>query len=368
MGTGQPGWRWCSRCQGMFFSGNNTSGRCPANTAGHDPSGSGGYSIDLEQSDASGQHNWRWCRKCQGLFFNGHASGGRCPTGQAHDPGASGDYILHDSSSGLSGQNQWRWCRKCEGMFFAGGGTTGVCPAGSSHDGRDSGDYLLQFEGQGPGINPDPVLAAIRVHAGILVRSYVPCDTGDAKFAHIAKDYKGGGTTCGFLCHWLMWRLGCNDAKIVNRAEPGFKYVDGQNISRIFNLGREPFVKVIGTSLMQQGLEPELGDIVFIKQHPDGPQDTEHVFVFLEKTSRNGTTLWQTGEAGQTNTKGQQCARLKERQLKLGSQRDAKVTGNNPQRNVFGWISLAKLGYNALPPVPPMPFDPLLIGGFGGGR
>jgi hypothetical protein len=75
---------------------------------------------------------------------------------------------------------------------------------------------------------------------------------------------------------------------------------------------------------------------------------------------RNGST-WKTA-AGQKKAKGQQCARLKERQLKLGSQRDAKVTGNSPERNVFGWISLAKLNYNARPPLPPMLFDPLLIG------
>src|SRR5262245_39132061 len=79
-------------------------------------------------------------------------------------------------------------------------------------------------------------------------------------------------------------------------------------------------------------------------------------------SQRSGSTFWQTAEAGQKNAKGQQCARLKERQIKLGSQRDAKVTGNSPERNVFGWISPAKFSYNARPPVPPMLFDPLLIG------
>ena len=361
MEFGQSGWRWCSKCQGLFFAGNSTNGRCPADARGHDPSGSGAYLIDLEQSDTPGQDNWRWCGKCQSLFFNGHTSRGRCPAGQAHDASTSGNYILHDRSSGLDGQNQWRWCRKCEGLFFNGGGTLGVCPAGSSHDSRDSGDYLLHFEEQGQAIDTDPVLAGIRTHAGILVRAYVPCDTGDAKFAQIAQDYTGGGTTCGFLCHWLMWRLGCNDAKIVNRREPGFTYVDGQNISRIFNLGREPFIKVIGTNLMQQGLEPALGDIVFIKEHPNGPQNTEHVFVFLEKEVRDGKIFWKTGETGQKNSRGQECGRLKERELKLGSQRDGRVTGNAPERNVFGWISLAKLRYNAMPPIPPVLVDPLLV-------
>jgi hypothetical protein len=358
MKFGQPGWRWCSSCQGLFFAANNTMGRCPANVAGHDPMGSGAYVIDLGQSEVDGQQHWRWCRKCQGLFFAGHGSGGICPADhQPHDASDSGDYILHDSSM-IAGQHGWRWCAKCEGLFFAGSGTFGVCPKGSAHDPTGSGDYALQFEELGEAIGIDPVMGPIRQHAELLVRSYLPCDTGDAKFSHIAKDYTGGGTTCGFLCHWLMWRLGCNNNKIINRQESGFKYVDGQNISRIFNSGKPPFVKVIGTNLMQQGLQPELGDIVFIKQHPNGPQKTEHVFVFLEKAVSSGKILWATGEAGQKNSSGQECARLKQRELKLGSKRDATVTGNSPERNVFGWLSLAKLSYNATPPVL---VDPLLV-------
>ena len=66
----------------------------------------------------SGQSNWRWCRKCQGLFFFGHSTNGACPQGLSHDVVGSGNYVL--SVDAGSGQPNWRWCSACEGLFFAG--------------------------------------------------------------------------------------------------------------------------------------------------------------------------------------------------------------------------------------------------------
>ena len=39
------------------------------------------------------QNNWRYCNKCQGLFFAG-VNMGVCPTGDSHDLTGSGDYAL----------------------------------------------------------------------------------------------------------------------------------------------------------------------------------------------------------------------------------------------------------------------------------
>jgi hypothetical protein len=44
----------------------------------------------------SQQHNWRFCRKCQGLFFAGHSKG-VCPAGGSHDDAGSGDYVLNQN-------------------------------------------------------------------------------------------------------------------------------------------------------------------------------------------------------------------------------------------------------------------------------
>ena len=39
------------------------------------------------------QHNWRWCRKCQGLFF-AEMGRGVCPAGGGHDPTGSANYSI----------------------------------------------------------------------------------------------------------------------------------------------------------------------------------------------------------------------------------------------------------------------------------
>jgi hypothetical protein len=71
-------------------------GTCPAGGS-HDASASGDYTLTNNIPAAPGQHNWRYCRKCQGLYFAGH-NAGACPAGGSHDPSASGDYALSELS------------------------------------------------------------------------------------------------------------------------------------------------------------------------------------------------------------------------------------------------------------------------------
>jgi len=149
MNLGQSGWRWCLKCEGMFFAANPTKGRCPADGREHDGGQSGAYLLHLEESPAPGQDNWRWCRKCEGLFFGGHTSKGRCPADNTlHDAAASGNYTLHLTPPASIGQKDWRWCHKCEGLFFGRNVLAGVCPAGGAHENRGSGEYRLRFAGQ----------------------------------------------------------------------------------------------------------------------------------------------------------------------------------------------------------------------------
>jgi hypothetical protein len=150
-------WRWCARCQGMWYSGNDTHGSCPAGDifdGGHHSDGSGDYNLKADYDGGAGQTPWRWCGKCQGLFF-GDGGGGRCPAGgpvPGHLPfserlGAiSGIYRIETSTDndGPGAQRNWRFCFKCTGLFFAGNSTFGRCPAGATHDPARSGDYLLR--------------------------------------------------------------------------------------------------------------------------------------------------------------------------------------------------------------------------------
>lgn len=140
--TTQDGWRWCKKCQGMFFS-INSAGVCPKG-GGHDGSGSGHYTLEHNNSNASGQDNWRWCNKCQGLFFGGNATSGDCPASEHHNAKGSGNYTLKHNDANASGQPDWRWCHKCQGLFFA-GNKPGQCPAGGQHSTDGSGQYKVDL-------------------------------------------------------------------------------------------------------------------------------------------------------------------------------------------------------------------------------
>jgi hypothetical protein len=142
--VGQDNWRWCHKCQGLFFAGFPGS-HCPAGGA-HDSSPSSNYLLPFNNAKYPGQQDWRYCHKCQGLFFNGRATKGKCPAGGAHDGAGSFDYsLLQDKPMG-PGQHGWHWCQKCEGLYFS-GNPGSACSAGGAHDGSSSGDYALLSAG-----------------------------------------------------------------------------------------------------------------------------------------------------------------------------------------------------------------------------
>jgi acetyl-CoA carboxylase beta subunit len=104
------------------------------------------------------QRNWRWCSKCQGLWYSTHPSGsqGVCPAGGTHIKAGSGDYALFGDSDGnfsttVMAQRNWRWCNKCQGLWYsaASQNTNGVCPAGGTHTKSGSADYALMGDSDG---------------------------------------------------------------------------------------------------------------------------------------------------------------------------------------------------------------------------
>ena len=140
----QEGWRWCRKCQGMWFGLDPAASCCPAGDQ-HTYEGSGLYQLPMNYRASSGQPGWRWCRKCQGLFFGGdYMSLGVCPEGGQHDGTASADYTMIYSTPGNAGwtQDNWRWCHRCQGMHYAIGG---VCSAGGAHDSSQSASYVMSM-------------------------------------------------------------------------------------------------------------------------------------------------------------------------------------------------------------------------------
>jgi len=71
-----------------------THPKCPAGGA-HANVGSGNYHLAHSLAPTAGwQSNWRWCNKCQGLFF-GSLPDSVCPAGGAHNSVGSADYSLY---------------------------------------------------------------------------------------------------------------------------------------------------------------------------------------------------------------------------------------------------------------------------------
>jgi len=200
----------------------------------------------------------------------------------------------------------------------------------------------------------------VRQNARDLLNSVLPYKDGEPNYNVVCKDYGGSGTTCGFLCHWLLWRLGVSELNVVdpkafnghsktiiNRSESGFTYTHGENISRLRN--NKFFVTAIGTNAWQTRNGPDTGDIIYIHEEPNGPQNTEHVFVFIEEKKGK----WITGESGQEYGKWGKIR--DDRQFMPG--RTAKVTGNNPFRSIIGWLPLDQLDYKS----PPQPLSRKIV-------
>jgi hypothetical protein len=141
--AGQNNWRWCSKCQALFWAG---WAICPAGDV-HDHNDSGVYILNNTGS-GDGQVQWKWCNKCQQITYAGSASPGFCAAGGNHDHRGSGDYRIASSGGGQSG---WKWCRKCQALTYGGSARPGACPAGGDHNHNSSGDYTVPSAAGSPG-------------------------------------------------------------------------------------------------------------------------------------------------------------------------------------------------------------------------
>jgi hypothetical protein len=133
----QADWRFCQKCQSMFFDGYPAKGVCPA---GGDHSAAGYNFVLPHDVSGLGQADWRFCQKCQSLFFDGYPTKGVCPAGGAHNAAGYNFVLAHDDTGWARlrkarqpAQTDWRFCQKCQSMFFDGYPAKGVCPAGGGH-------------------------------------------------------------------------------------------------------------------------------------------------------------------------------------------------------------------------------------------
>lgn len=138
---GQGEWRHCNKCHEVTFTGNSSPRPC-ADGGSHETSGSTNYRLNLDNDLFAGQDGWKWCNKCQALFY---ASFGPhpCPGGGNHDSTGSGSYRVGTADLGFPGQDQWKSCKKCQCLTYGADSTPGPCAGGGSHDFSSSFNYKL---------------------------------------------------------------------------------------------------------------------------------------------------------------------------------------------------------------------------------
>jgi hypothetical protein len=129
----QPDWRFCKKCDALFFNGAPDKGHCAA-SGSHLAQGFR-FSVHFDSNQQGSQlrqYAWRYCEKCFVLFFDGSPFKGRCAAGGGH--AAQGlMFGLDFQPAAAKHQSDWRFCNKCNGLFFNGSPMKGACPAGGGH-------------------------------------------------------------------------------------------------------------------------------------------------------------------------------------------------------------------------------------------
>jgi hypothetical protein len=124
----QANWRFCHKCNMMFFDGFPQKGVCPAG-GGHEAAG---FNFVLpHDTPESGQKDWRFCHRCEAMFFDGSPQKGFCSAGGGHEAAGFNFVLPHDNMPETpTAQAAWRFCEKCHAMFFDGFPDKGRCPVG----------------------------------------------------------------------------------------------------------------------------------------------------------------------------------------------------------------------------------------------
>ena len=218
----------------------------------------------------------------------------------------------------------------------------------------------------------------LRDSAVALMKGNVPAgfdvssDPGQSKFQDITnlsiQQLKGKDlfiSTCGFLPHWMLYRLGCRQTEIVNRDVPdaGLKYEAEANLGKL-RLGAKKLGAWVPYSV---NAKPKRGDIVLIQNDAavngdpilkqsagtnvgTTPADytSQHVFVFIEETDTSTATekkfVWESADAGQGGV-GTQSAKFVFRERKG---RKLGIPGGLT-RDINGWVDISKLKFTAAP-------------------
>ena len=132
--SGQPDWRFCGKCHGLFWApnGDASGSACPHDGSTHQPVG---WTFVLPNdhqgaTPTTGQPDWRFCGKCHGLFYAPDAAHSVCPRDGGVHLAQGWNFVLpndHQGATPATGQPEWRFCANCKSLFWNGDAYKGVC-------------------------------------------------------------------------------------------------------------------------------------------------------------------------------------------------------------------------------------------------
>ena len=139
------GWRYCTKCHGLFTDSFERVHRCAAGGS-HSANQAFEYFLPWSktQEEGDGERGWRLCGKCMCLFFSPSGQPtGYCADGQNHIPATKSGILLAFSvrDSGNPGEKMWFKCNLCFGLFWAGNGN-GTCDVGGTHE-KSNNQYAV---------------------------------------------------------------------------------------------------------------------------------------------------------------------------------------------------------------------------------
>jgi len=138
----QNDWRFCHKCNCLFFNGFADKGVCDAGGA-HEPAG---FNFDLPHDEPENEHAqaaWRFCGKCKCMFFDGFPAKGSCAATGPHEAQGFVFVLPHDIPASEVAQGDWRFCGKCMAMFFDGFPGKGACPADGGPHAAQGFNFVL---------------------------------------------------------------------------------------------------------------------------------------------------------------------------------------------------------------------------------
>lgn len=179
---------------------------------------------------------------------------------------------------------------------------------------------------------------SVRRHAVECLKKYTADGLDGDAIQEILIDggWNGKSSPSPELCHWLLWKLGCRDSKILSRNVPELSIVRTEDPVRKLCSGAQ---RLAAWRAFRLENVPEPGDIVLSGRRERGEVERSRVFVRAE-----GPKLWRLAELW---TDAKDIPRASE---VLAEVRGESLVVGDRRELLTGWVDLlAALGCGDVP-------------------